>query len=93
MNCLNAYYIDPAFSSIGEELLRAQQGGAVAVWASSGQSEAVEQTLLSQEFYRQLFGQTPLTVGEAAARAKSAVSNPDIRRTWTLLGDPALRLK
>jgi hypothetical protein len=79
--------------SLAESVLKARAGGAVAVWASSGQSEGVEQTILSQEFYRQLFGQTPLTVGEAAVRAKSAVSNPDIRRTWTLLGDPALRLK
>jgi hypothetical protein len=93
MNCLNAYFVDPAIDSLAERLLRADRGGACAVWASSGQSEPIEQTALNQEFYRQLFGSTPTTVGEAAARAKSAVANPDIRRTWTLLGDPAMRLR
>jgi Peptidase family C25 len=93
MNCLNAYFIDPSLDSLGERLLRAESGGACAVWASSGQCEPAEQTALNQEFYRQLFGGSGLTVGEAAARAKAAVSNPDIRRTWTLLGDPAMRLK
>jgi hypothetical protein len=93
MNCLNAYFIDPALDSLGERLLRADRGGACAVWASSGQCEPLEQTALNQEFYRQLFGATPATVGEAAARAKSAVANSDIRRTWTLLGDPAMRLR
>jgi len=93
MNCLNAYFIDPAFDSLAERLLRADRGGACAVWASSGQCEPAEQTALNQEFYRQLFGGTATTIGEAAARAKSAVANQDIRRTWTLLGDPAMRLK
>lgn len=93
MNCLNAYFIAPELDSLAERLLRADRGGASAVWASSGQCGPAEQTALNQEFYRQLFGSTPTTIGEAAARAKAAVTDPDIRRTWTLLGDPAMRLK
>jgi Peptidase family C25 len=93
MNCLNAYFIDPRSDSLGERLMRADNGGASAVWASSGQTDQAGQATLNQEFYRLLFGTTPLTVGEAAARAKAAVASPDIRRTWTLLGDPAMRLR
>jgi Peptidase family C25 len=93
MNCLNAYFIAPELDSLAERLLRADRGGASAVWASSGQCGPAEQTVLNQEFYRQLFGSTPTTIGEAAARAKAAVADPDVRRTWTLLGDPAMRLK
>ena len=33
-----------------------------------------------------------LTVGEAVAKAKAAVSNPDVRRTWIFFGDPLMRL-
>jgi hypothetical protein len=93
MNCLNAYFIDPVLDSLGERLLRAENGGASAVWASAGQTEPAGQALMNEEFYRQLFGGTAVTIGEAATKAKSAVTNTDIRRTWVLLGDPAMRLK
>jgi hypothetical protein len=36
MTCLNGYFDDPGLDSLGESLLKAEQGGAVAVWASSG---------------------------------------------------------
>lgn len=35
----------------------------------------------------------PLTLGEAAVRAKAAVSEGDMRRTWILLGDPTTKLQ
>ena len=93
MDCLNAYFIDPVLDSLGERLLRAENGGASAVWASAGQTEPAGQSLMNEEFYRQLFGGTAVTIGEAATKAKAAVTNTDIRRTWVLLGDPAMRLK
>ena len=72
------------------------KGGAVAVWASSGLCEPGGQALVNQELYRLLFNSQDnmaLTVGEAAARAKSAIGDPDVRRTWTLFGDPSMKLK
>ncbi|HYV03407.1 MAG TPA: C25 family cysteine peptidase, partial [Blastocatellia bacterium] len=75
MNCLNAYFVDPLQDSLAERLLRSD-GGAFAVWASTGQTEPFLQSVMSQEFYKQLFG--GLTIGEAAARAKAAVSDADI---------------
>jgi hypothetical protein len=47
---------------------------------------------MNQEFYRLLFG-GKLTVGEAAMKAKSAVKDKDVRRTWVMIGDPTTRLK
>jgi peptidase C25-like protein len=93
MTCLNGYFIDPTLDSLGERLLRAESGGAVAVWASTGQCEPTGQALMNQEFHRLLFGATPMTIGEAATAAKLAVSDTDIRRTWALLGDPTMRLR
>jgi len=92
MTCLNGYLQDPALDSLAESLLKAERGGAVAVWASSGMTFPMDQALMNQELYRQLFNPTQaLTVGEAAMRAKASVSNSDIRRTWILLGDPTMR--
>ena len=33
------------------------------------------------------------TLGDAARAAKSTTTDPDVRRTWTLFGDPAMRLR
>ncbi len=92
MNCLNGYFHDAAQESLGESLLKAERGGAIAVWASSGLTLPAEQALMNQEFYRRLFREH-LTIGEAALKAKQAIRNRDIRATWNLLGDPTLRLK
>jgi hypothetical protein len=74
--------------------LKAEPGGAVAVWASSGLTMPFEQSLMNQEFYRLIFtNRSPLTLGEATVGAKAVVSDVDIRRTWILFGDPATRLK
>ena len=35
MTCLNGYFQDPVLDSLAESLLKAEHGGAVAVWASS----------------------------------------------------------
>jgi hypothetical protein len=97
MNCLNGYFADAGQESLGEALLKAERGGAMAVWASSGLTTPNEQAVMNQEFYRQLLskdtrGITP-TLGEAVQRAKAVIGNLDIRRTWVLLGDPTMRLK
>lgn len=92
MTCLNGYFDDPVLDSLAESLLNAP-GGAAAVWASGAQSEPAPQEALNRELYRLLFGGDSITVGEAAARAKQAVINADVRRSWILFGDPAMKLK
>jgi len=42
---------------------------------------------------RLLFNGEGLTIGEAVKRAKASITDPDIRRTWILFGDPATKLK
>jgi hypothetical protein len=94
MTCLNGYFHDAALDSLGESLLKAEGGGAVAVWASSGMTMPEDQALLNKELYRLLFNRdSALTLGEAVMRAKSSSSSSDVRRTWILLGDPAMKLK
>jgi uncharacterized repeat protein (TIGR01451 family) len=94
MTCLIGYIQDPSIESLAESLLKSEQGGAIAVWASSSMTEPAEQVLMNAELYRSLFSAgNKLTLGELTAKAKAAAKNSDIRRTWLLLGDPTMRLK
>jgi hypothetical protein len=94
MTCLNGYFHDPALDSLGESLMKAEGGGAIAVWASSGMTLPTDQTLLNQELYRLLFDRgRAMTIGEAVMRAKAASNDTDVRRTWILLADPAMKLR
>ena len=96
MTCLNGLFNDPYAESLAGVLLKNADGGAVAVWASSGLTEPDGQLVLNEELMRLFFnaqGLTGLTIGEAAARAKAAVTDMDIRRTWILFGDPTTKLK
>lgn len=94
MTCLNGYFNDPALDSLAEALITAKRGGAVAVWASSGMTVPANQAVMNQAFYRALFGSgSTITLGEAVNKAKLAVTDPDVRRTWVLFGDPTTRLK
>ena len=53
-----------------------------------------DQLVLNKQLYQLLFASgNGLTLGESMIRAKAAVTDGDIRRTWLLLGDPTMRLK
>ncbi len=92
MTCLNGYFDDPMYDSLAESLLKSS-GGAAAVWASAALSEPAAQERMNEELFRLLFNGGSITIGEAAARAKEAVTDADVRRSWILFGDPAMRLK
>jgi hypothetical protein len=91
MNCLNGFFDDIYTESLAESLMKAPNGGAVAVWASSGLTDANIQQAMNLDFFRQLFG-SDQTVGEAIMKVKASMSDPDVRRTWVLFGDPTIKL-
>ncbi len=93
MTCLNGYFNDPALDCLAEKLLLNPRGGAVAVWASSGQTVPAGQWLLNQEIYQQMFSAPHVRLGDAARAAKLATDDIDVRRTWILFGDPTMRLQ
>jgi hypothetical protein len=95
MTCLNGRFHDPFRETLSEALMRADQGGAIAVWASSGLTEPDAQSAMDQQLMRLLFaggGQSP-TLGDAVRGAKAATTNVDVRRTWILFGDPTMRIR
>ncbi|HEV7857579.1 MAG TPA: C25 family cysteine peptidase [Pyrinomonadaceae bacterium] len=93
MTCLNGYYNDPTLDSLAESLMKAPNGGAVAVWASSGLTVPTGQALANQSLYQSIYGNPSLTLGEAIQRAKAATPDSDVRLTWTLFGDPSMNLR
>lgn len=88
MTCLNGYFHDVYTTALGKSLLTAPNGGAVAVWASSGLTEPDPQGIMNQAMVSALYGTPAKTLGEASAAAKAAIADLDVRRTWNLLGDP-----
>jgi hypothetical protein len=94
MTCLNGRFQDPPRESLAEALMKAEGGGAVAVWASSGLTEPDPQALMNQQLMRLLFnGNQSQTLGDAVRGAKAATANMDARRTWILFGDPTMRIR
>jgi hypothetical protein len=92
MACLNGLFHDPNQTSLASAFLSASNGGAVAVWASSGLTNLGGETLMNQQLYTYLFNGTHPTLGDAVAQAKSATTDLDVRKTWILFGDPTMRL-
>ena len=93
MTCLNAYFQDPHTASLGESLIKVNQGGAVSVWASSAMTDSGQQSTMDRELFRQLFGNPNITLGEAIRQAKKITTDNDIRRTWILFGDPTMTIR
>ena len=87
LTCLNGFFHDIYTESLAESLIRSEQGGAIAVWASSALNSSPGQLQMAQELYRLVF-QDGVSLGEAAAQAKAAVSDLDVRRSWIFFGDP-----
>lgn len=93
MDCLNGFFEVVYTESLAESLLLAPYGGAVAVWASSGLTDAPPQAFLDQSLFRAISRNPGGSLGAAMLAAKLLVTDPDVRRTWIQFGDPALRLR
>lgn len=85
------------FQSLGEVLTLEPTGGAAAVWAPSGLSLDIEARALGSAFFDAVFTHDESTLGEAVLRSLDAYrqgqSGNLLPSIYTLLGDPATRLK
>jgi hypothetical protein len=93
MNCLNGFFHDVYTQSMAEALMLAPNGGAVAVWASSGLTAPEPQFSMDRNFAQSLSSTANLAVGDAAMKAKAGISDQDVKKTFILFGDPAMRLQ
>jgi hypothetical protein len=93
MDCLNGLFQDVYSQPLGVTLLLASNGGGVAVLASSGLNQPTPQTNLDAMVVQNAFGGNAMTLGDAIVKAKSNISDNDVRRTFILFGDPAMKIK
>jgi hypothetical protein len=63
------------------------------VLASSGLNQPTPQTNLDAMVVQNAFGGNAMTLGDAIVKAKSNISDNDVRRTFILFGDPAMKIK
>jgi hypothetical protein len=94
--CLNGFFHHPDATSLSETLLWHEGGGIVGAVVPSGRSYTIYQRPLMDDFYRTLFSQTgDARLGDALEHAQAALPQgagfDDVRFTFNLLGDPALR--
>jgi uncharacterized repeat protein (TIGR01451 family) len=93
MNCLNGFFHDVYTQSLAEALLLSKNGGAVAVWASSGLTSPQPQLLMNQKLTNSLFQQPAPALGDAVKNAKANIDDADARATFILFSDPLLHLR
>lgn len=92
MNCLNGFFHDVYTRSMAEALMLSPNGGAVAVWASSGLTAPDPQFAMDRTLARTLFAGS-VALGDAVLGAKSSITDQDVKKTFILFGDPAMRLQ
>lgn len=93
MDCLNGLFQDVYSQSLSKALILAPNGGAVAVWASSGFTVAPPQGAMDQALLSVWAANPATPIGQAVLTAKTGVTDPDVRRTWILFGDPLMQLQ
>ena len=94
LTCLNGYFLRPEFDSLAELLLKSQNGGAVASWASTSETTPDIQLTMGTRFFNQMAAGNISRMGDLIRDAKVAVpGGADVRLSWVLLGDPMLKVR
>nr|HQU94385.1 C25 family cysteine peptidase [Pyrinomonadaceae bacterium] len=92
LTCLNAYFMSNN-DSFSEAMVKAP-GGAVAVWASTGETTPDVQEVMGTRFYLKLGEGSIPRIGDLIADAKGPLpAGADVRLSWALIGDPMLKVR
>jgi hypothetical protein len=96
MTCLDGYWIYPGTTGLMEIMLRAANGGSVASFSPTGLGVATGHDRLERGLLNAVFQQGVSRLGAAAQAGKlelyAAGHDYDLIDTFTVFGDPALRL-
>jgi hypothetical protein len=96
LNCLNGYFVAPAFESLGEAYLKVEGRGTIGAFSPSGLSldgpahefhRALVEELVSGDHER--LGDAVLTAQESYAESGLM---PELVSIYHLLGDPGMRI-
>lgn len=95
MTCFTGAFQRPE-PTLDEVMMTLNRKGAVATWGATGLGVSTGHNVLANGFFRSVFSDTHSTVGQAALSGKLSLAatgqHVDLLDTFTLLGDPALRL-
>jgi hypothetical protein len=93
LTCLNGYFIGNS-DSLGEAMINRVDGGAVAAWTSTGETTPDVQEIMAERFFQKLIAGNITRLGDLTNDAKIAISaGRDVRLSWVLLSDPALKMR
>jgi hypothetical protein len=94
---INGYFAYPFNYSLGEEFVVAPNRGAIASFSPSGLGYVWEHQTLGNEVFASIFSHGLRTLGAITTQAKinafAKGATEDLVKTFTLLGDPATRLR
>ena len=94
--CEFTKYDDPARVSAGEWAALNPNGGAIALMTTTRAVYFSVNTTTGLAFFNNVFDRnpdgSPLTFGEIVKRTKNASGNSNNKRSFTLIGDPALKI-
>lgn len=94
LTCLNGYFLHATNPSLAESLVHLTTGGAVAAWASTGETTPDEQNAMANRFYQRLGVGSLERMGDLVNDAKTVISGgSDVRLSWALIGDPMLKVR
>jgi hypothetical protein len=97
MTCLAGQFSLPGYDSLSESLVLKENGGSAAVWAPTGYSLNSLAKVLDEAFLKAAFGSPGTVLGDAILKAFKEYSlsggQSYMIDIYTLLGDPALRLR
>ncbi len=95
MTCFTGAFQRPE-PTLDAGLLTLKNGGAVATWGATGLGVNTGHSSLDDGFFQAVFSDTVSTVGQATLAGKLSLAatgqNLDLLDTFTLLGDPAMRI-
>ena len=97
MNCLNGYFVAPAFDSLSESLLKVEGRGAIASFSPSGLSLDGPAHQYHRALMAELTNGRNQRLGDAVLAAQKAYAHtglmPELLSVYHLLGDPAMKLQ
>jgi uncharacterized repeat protein (TIGR01451 family) len=97
MTCLAGEFAIPGYPTISQVMLLNTGGGAAAFWSATGLSDNAQAHILNREFYKAIFNSGKKVLGDAVLQALEQYRMtgylPFMMDIYTILGDPALRIK
>lgn len=99
MACMAGRFEIPGYDAIGEAMVVKPESGAVAAWVSTGNSINALAKILDEEFFKAIFIDNEMVLGDAihaalrAYKIRHPVDHTFMLDIYTLIGDPALIIR